>query len=76
MEIELPKGPEMVSASELFDTEEAGDIFYSHYKTGDISPCYSLASDGGHTADHETIHLRSQGTHCAHFVPAKLRLIA
>lgn len=61
--IKLPKGPELVSASEVFGADEAGEIFYNYYKTGDIPSGYALRPVEGYTADHEIIDLRSLGTH-------------
>lgn len=49
--IELPKGPEMVSAPEVFDADEAADIFFTYYKTGDIPPGYVLRPVEGYSAD-------------------------
>ncbi len=40
--IELPHGPEFVSAPEVFESEEAAEIFFAYYKTGDIPPGYVL----------------------------------
>lgn len=60
--VELPKGPEMVSASEVFGADEAGEIFYAYYKTGDIPPGYALRPVEGYNASHEIIDLRSLGT--------------
>lgn len=60
--IALPRGPEVVSASEVFGADEAGEIFYSYYKTGDIPPGYVLRPVEGYTADHEIIDLRGAGT--------------
>jgi hypothetical protein len=57
--IELPHGPEMVSASEVFGADEAGEIFYAYYKTGDIPPGYALRPVEGYTLDHATVDLRS-----------------
>jgi hypothetical protein len=49
--IELPNGAEMVSAPEVFEAEEAAEIFYAYYKTGDIPPGYALRPVEGYTAD-------------------------
>lgn len=56
--IELPHGPEFVSAPEVFEAEEAGDIFFTYYKTGDIPAGYVLRPVEGYTADGENIDLR------------------
>ncbi|QZH65020.1 hypothetical protein [Mycolicibacterium farcinogenes] len=56
--IELPKAAEMVSAPEVFEAEEAGDIVFTYYKTGDIPPGYVLRPVEGYTADGDIIDLR------------------
>ncbi|MEX3656233.1 hypothetical protein ABFW14_14665 [Mycolicibacterium fortuitum] len=56
--IELPKGPEFISAAEVFEAEEAGDIFFTYYKTGDIPPGYVLRAVEGYTAGGDLIDLR------------------
>ncbi|MBE5451270.1 hypothetical protein [Mycobacteroides abscessus] len=56
--IELPRGPEFVSAAEVFEAEEAADIFISYYKTGDILPGYTLRPVEGYTANGDLIDLR------------------
>ncbi|WP_135452615.1 hypothetical protein [Mycobacterium sp. DL99] len=56
--IELPRGPEFVSTAEVFDAEEAADIFISYYRTGDIPPGYALRPVEGYTADGDLIDLR------------------
>ncbi|WP_255773550.1 hypothetical protein [Mycobacteroides abscessus] len=56
--IELPKGTEFVSAAEVFEAEEAGDIFFTYYKTGDIPEGYALRAVEGYTANGDTIDLR------------------
>lgn len=56
--IELPRGAEFVSAPEVFDAEEAGEIFFTYYKTGDVPPGYVLRPVEGYTADGQNIDLR------------------
>lgn len=56
--IELPRGPEFVSAAEVFEAEEAADIFISYYKTGDIPPGYVLRPEEGYTGGGDLIDLR------------------
>ncbi|WP_301121588.1 hypothetical protein [Mycolicibacterium fortuitum] len=56
--IELPKGTEFISAAEVFEAEEAGDIFFTYYKTGDIPEGYALRAVEGYTANGDTIDLR------------------
>lgn len=56
--IGLPRGPEFVSAAEVFEAEEAGDIVFTYYKTGDIPPGYVLRPVEGYTAGGDLIDLR------------------
>ncbi|AER47736.1 hypothetical protein DORI_87 [Mycobacterium phage Dori] len=56
--IELPKSTEMVSRPEVFEAEEAGDIFFAYYKTGDIPPGYMLRPVEGYTSGGDLIDLR------------------
>ncbi len=57
--IELPHAPEFVSAAEVFEAEEAGDIFFTYYKTGYIPPGYVVRPVEAWTADGTNIDLRS-----------------
>ena len=50
--------PEFISAAEVFEAEEAGDIFFTYYKTGDIPPGYLLRAVEGYTAGGDLIDLR------------------
>lgn len=45
--IDLPWGPEFVSAPEMFEAEEAGDIFFTYYKTGELPPGYTSCPGRG-----------------------------
>jgi len=56
--IELPHGPEFVSRPEVFDSQEAAEIFISYYKTGAIPDGYALRPVEGYTADGQLIDLR------------------
>ena len=49
--IELPATTEMVSRSEVFEAEEAADLFISYYETGEIPAGYALRPVEGYTAD-------------------------
>jgi len=40
--ITLPYGPEMVSRSEVFTADEAAELFFTYYKTGDIPSEFTL----------------------------------
>ncbi|TDZ80278.1 hypothetical protein [Mycobacteroides salmoniphilum] len=56
--IELPHGAEYVSRPEVFNYEEAADIFISYYETGAIPGGYALRPVEGYTADGTLIDLR------------------
>ena len=56
--IQLPKGPEFVSADEVFSADEAGEILFTYYRTGDIPAGYVLRPVEGYTADDSLIDLR------------------
>ncbi len=55
--IPLPKGDQMVSLPEVFEADEAAQLFISYYRTGDIPPGYVLRPVEGHTADGRIIDL-------------------
>lgn len=48
--IELPRGAEYVSAPEVFEAEEAADIFIHYYRTGEIPDGYVLRPVEGYAA--------------------------
>jgi len=56
--ISLPRGDEMVRATEVFDAEEAAQLFMSYHRSGDIPPGYELRPVEGYTADGGLIDLR------------------
>jgi hypothetical protein len=56
--IELPRGPEFVSAPEVFTSDEATEIFFTYYKTGDIPEGYSLRVVEGYTPEGAPVDLR------------------
>jgi hypothetical protein len=58
--IVLPRSTEMRSRSEIFDADEAAQLFYSYYKTGDIPSGYTLRAEQGFTQDGGNIDLRDQ----------------
>ncbi|WP_197377546.1 hypothetical protein [Mycolicibacterium baixiangningiae] len=60
--IKLPRSTQMVARSEVFDAEEAADLFMDYYKTGEIPSSYSLRPIGGWTADGAWVDLRSCAT--------------
>ncbi|SHU95375.1 Uncharacterised protein [Mycobacteroides abscessus subsp. abscessus] len=60
--ITLPRSVETVSSSEVFGAEEAADVFFGYYRTGNIPPSYVLRPVEGYTADGHNIDLRSGAT--------------
>lgn len=56
--IVLPTTTEMRSSAEVFDADEASQLFYSYYKTGDIPAGYTLRPEQGFTRDDTSIDLR------------------
>lgn len=56
---EPPHGPEFVSRPEVFDSQEAAEIFISYYKTGATPGGDALRPVEGYTADGQLIDLRS-----------------
>jgi hypothetical protein len=48
--ITLPRSAEMISRHEVFDADEAAELFYGSYKTGDIPAGYALRPVEGFTA--------------------------
>jgi hypothetical protein len=56
--IPLPKGDQMISHHEVFDADEAGKLFMSYHKTGDIPSGYVLRAVEGYTASGDLIDLR------------------
>ena len=58
--IELPKNTDMISRAEVFEAEEAADLFISYYKTGDIPAGYALRPVEGYKADGDIVNWRQQ----------------
>lgn len=56
--IELPRSDVMVSRAEVFDAEEAAELFIAYYETGDLPPGYVLRPVEGYTADGDIVDLR------------------
>lgn len=56
--IVLPTTTEMRSSAEVFDADEASQLFYSYYKTGDIPAGYMLRPEQGFTREGVSIDLR------------------
>lgn len=57
--IKLPRVTEFVGRSEVFTPDEAAELFYSYYKTGDIPPGYTLRPVQGFTKDGGNITLNA-----------------
>ncbi|MBS9535944.1 hypothetical protein KIH27_20380 [Mycobacterium sp. M1] len=60
--IVLPRSTEMRSRTQIFDADEAAQLFYSYYKTGDIPPGYTLHPEQGFTKEGGNIDLRTQAS--------------
>ena len=58
--ITLPRAPEMVSRSEVFNPDEAGELFFSYYKTGEIPAGYVLRPVQGFTKDGGNVTLAAE----------------
>jgi len=58
--IVLPHSTEMRSRSEIFDADEAAELFYNYYKTGGIPTTYALRPEQGFTREGGNIDLREQ----------------
>lgn len=58
--IVLPRSTEMRGRFEIFDADEAAQLFYSYYKTGDIPSSYALRAEQGFTSDGGNIDLRDR----------------
>ncbi|MED5811081.1 hypothetical protein VST63_01795 [Mycolicibacterium sp. 050232] len=56
--IVLPQSTEMIARHEVFGADEAAELFYSYYQSGDISPDYALRPVEGYIAGGGNIDLR------------------
>jgi hypothetical protein len=61
--IVLPQSTEMRSRAEIFEADEASQLFYSYYKTGDIPATYALRPEQGFTREGDNIDLRDHVPH-------------
>ncbi|MCV7286687.1 hypothetical protein H7J87_15270 [Mycolicibacterium wolinskyi] len=59
VEIELPQETLHVTTFEVFNAEEAADLFYAYYATGDIPHDYTLRPLEAYTADRRIIDIPS-----------------
>jgi hypothetical protein len=57
--IVLPARTELRSRYEIFDADEAAELFFSYYKTGDIPSGYELRPEQGFTKDGGNLDLRA-----------------
>ena len=55
--IRMPRGTEMVSADEVFDADEAADLFLAYQQTGDLPPGYALRPVEGYRADGSLVEI-------------------
>ncbi len=55
--IQLAHGVKMISRSQVFDADEAAELFFTYYKTGDIPDAYVLSPIEGYRADGTTVDL-------------------
>ena len=55
--IDFPNSTQTVSAAEIFDAEEAAQLFMSYHRTGDIPAEYILRPIEGYTAGGELIRI-------------------
>jgi hypothetical protein len=58
--IVLPHSTEMRSRYEIFDADEAAQLFFSYYNTGDIPSTCTLRPEQGFTRDGGNIDLRDR----------------
>lgn len=58
--IKLPHSTQMISKSEVFDADEAADLFFTYYQTGEIPSTYTLRPVNGWTADNVRVDLRQE----------------
>jgi hypothetical protein len=55
--ITLPQTTEMISQAEVFEAEEAAQLFMAYHRTGDIPPGYALRPVEGYTSDGRFVDL-------------------
>jgi hypothetical protein len=57
VEIAMPNGPVNISAAEVFDAEEAADIFDTYHQSGDIPAGFTLRPAQGYRTDGSAVDL-------------------
>ncbi|SKM37740.1 Uncharacterised protein [Mycobacteroides abscessus subsp. abscessus] len=55
--IQLAHGVKMIARCQVFDADEAAQLFFAYYRTGDIPNCYGLQPIEGYRADGSAVHL-------------------
>ena len=55
--IRLAHGVKMISRSQVFDADEAAELFFAYYKTGDIPDGYELQPIEGYRTDGTVVDL-------------------
>ena len=57
VEIPMPGGAPCVSATEVFDAEEAADLFQAYHRSGDIAKRYAVRPVEGYRADGTAVEI-------------------
>lgn len=57
--IHVAGGTKMISRSQVFDADEAAELFFTYYKTGGIPDTYVLTPIEGYRTDGSTVDLRN-----------------
>lgn len=55
--IRLAHGVKMISRSQVFDADEAAELFFTYYQTGDVPSTYDLQPIEGYRADGTAVDL-------------------
>ena len=59
--ISLPHGGQTISRAEVFEADEAAQLFMNYYEIGDLPPGYDLRLVEGYTADGDIVALEDVG---------------
>lgn len=62
VDIPMPHGAQRVSAAEVFEPEEAADVFVVYHQTGDLPDDYVLRPVQGYIADGTAVELSEDAT--------------